>query len=137
KIGAQHALRRNLPRTSSPRSLRTNCAIRRARWFPERDPSVTGTFATNPKDRNMSLAWILLALASFVGVVAASYLVEALRRTPKPPEQLAWAAGIPIRYADVGGLRLRFLRAGAGPNLVLLHTLRTQLDLFEKVVPDL
>jgi pimeloyl-ACP methyl ester carboxylesterase len=85
----------------------------------------------------MSLAWILLALASFVGVVAASYLVEALRRTPNPPEQLAWAAGIPIQYADVGGLRLRFLRAGAGPNLVLLHTLRTQLDLFEKVVPDL
>jgi pimeloyl-ACP methyl ester carboxylesterase len=44
---------------------------------------------------------------------------------------------VPIRYVDLGGQRLRYLKAGRGPNLVLLHTLRTQLDLFEKVVPDL
>jgi len=86
----------------------------------------------------MSVTWILfVALASLVAVVAASYLVEALRPVPKPPEQLVWAAGIPIRHADVGGLQIRFIKAGAGPNLVLLHTLRTQLDLFEKVVPGL
>src|SRR5262245_6078902 len=86
----------------------------------------------------MSPTWILLfALASLVGVAATSYLVEALRAVPKPPEQLVWAAGIPIRHVDLGGLRLRFVKAGTGPNLVLLHTLRTQLDLFEKVVPDL
>jgi pimeloyl-ACP methyl ester carboxylesterase len=35
------------------------------------------------------------------------------------------------------GCRLRYIKAGQGPSLVLLHTLRTQLDLFEKVVPKL
>jgi pimeloyl-ACP methyl ester carboxylesterase len=32
---------------------------------------------------------------------------------------------------------LRYIKTGEGPTLVLLHTLRTQLDLFEKVVPGL
>jgi pimeloyl-ACP methyl ester carboxylesterase len=38
---------------------------------------------------------------------------------------------------DVGGMKLRYVKAGSGPNLVLLHTLRTQLDLFERILPDL
>jgi pimeloyl-ACP methyl ester carboxylesterase len=42
-----------------------------------------------------------------------------------------------IDYVDVGGHKLRFIKSGQGPILVLLHTLRTQLDLFEKVIPDL
>jgi pimeloyl-ACP methyl ester carboxylesterase len=37
----------------------------------------------------------------------------------------------------VGGNKLRFIKSGSGPALVLLHTLRTQLDLFEKVIPGL
>jgi pimeloyl-ACP methyl ester carboxylesterase len=38
---------------------------------------------------------------------------------------------------EVGGNKLRYIKTGTGPTLVLLHTLRTQLDLFEKVVPEL
>ena len=38
---------------------------------------------------------------------------------------------------DIRGIKIRYIKTGAGPSLVLLHTLRTQLDLFEKVVPDL
>ena len=38
---------------------------------------------------------------------------------------------------EVGGNKLRYIKTGTGPALVLLHTLRTQLDLFEKVVPEL
>jgi pimeloyl-ACP methyl ester carboxylesterase len=34
-------------------------------------------------------------------------------------------------------VNLRYLRVGEGPTLVLLHTLRTQLDLFHKVIPEL
>ncbi len=33
------------------------------------------------------------------------------------------------------GTRLRYLKTGAGPALVLLHTLRTQLDYFQRLVP--
>jgi hypothetical protein len=47
-----------------------------------------------------------------------------------------WAPNIPI-YVSVKGSRLRYISTGEGPALVLLHTLRTQLDLFGKIVPEL
>jgi pimeloyl-ACP methyl ester carboxylesterase len=70
-------------------------------------------------------------------LVVISFLVEALRRAPKPPEEVVWGPGIPTQYVDIGGVKVRYIKTGAGGNLVLLHTLRTQLDLFEKVVPEL
>ena len=36
-----------------------------------------------------------------------------------------------------GGPKVRYLRAGQGPALVLLHSIRTQLDLFQRVIPKL
>jgi pimeloyl-ACP methyl ester carboxylesterase len=72
-----------------------------------------------------------------VGLWLLSYAIEALRTVPKPPAALRWAPDIPIQYVEVGGNRLPFIKSGSGPVLVLLHTLRTQLDLFEKVIPDL
>lgn len=79
----------------------------------------------------------IIALASLAGLVVVSYIVETLRPAPKRPEKLVWAPGIPIEYVDIGGVKVRYIKTGTGRNLVLLHTLRTQLDLFEKVVPDL
>jgi pimeloyl-ACP methyl ester carboxylesterase len=83
----------------------------------------------------------LLGTIIFIGVGAGlwlvSHIVEALRRAPAAPQALSWAPEIPIGYVDMRGCKLRYTRAGRGPNLVLLHTLRTQLDLFEKVVPGL
>jgi pimeloyl-ACP methyl ester carboxylesterase len=35
------------------------------------------------------------------------------------------------------GPKVRYLRAGQGPALVLLHSIRTQLDLFQRVIPKL
>jgi pimeloyl-ACP methyl ester carboxylesterase len=35
------------------------------------------------------------------------------------------------------GTRLRYLKTGKGPTLVLLHTLRTQLDYFQRLIPKL
>jgi pimeloyl-ACP methyl ester carboxylesterase len=78
--------------------------------------------------------WIVLGLA---GVVLVSYLVEAVRRSPTTPARLAWAPEIPIQSVDVAGVRLRYISAGAGQPLVLLHTLRTQLDMFQRIVPEL
>ncbi|WP_068180984.1 alpha/beta hydrolase [Mycobacterium sp. UM_CSW] len=58
------------------------------------------------------------------------------------PEQhytLAWSGGRGevrfLRRSD--GSRLRYFTAGTGPPLVLLHTVRTQLDYFQRVVPAL
>ena len=86
----------------------------------------------------MGLGLFALAfVGSAVGLWLVSQITEAMRPVPQTPETLRWAPDIPIGYLDVGGCTLRYIRAGRGPNLVLLHTLRTQLDLFEKVVPEL
>ncbi len=36
-----------------------------------------------------------------------------------------------------GGPTIRYLKVGSGPALVLMHTVRTQLDLFQRVIPAL
>ena len=76
-------------------------------------------------------------VAALAGLVAVSYLVEALRRPPRAPDVLPWAPDIPIRHVSVNGIGLRYIEAGSGPVLVLLHTMRTQLDLFQRVIPAL
>lgn len=78
---------------------------------------------------------VLIVIVILVCVFCAGLIAEALRIAPKTPEQLYWAPEIPIRYVDIDGNRIRFIKTGSGPNLVLLHTLRTQLDIFEKLVP--
>jgi pimeloyl-ACP methyl ester carboxylesterase len=86
---------------------------------------------------NFGLLVLIVFIGFGIGLWLVSHLLEALRPVPHAPKTLRWAPDIPIDYLDVGGTRLRYIKAGRGPNLVLLHTLRTQLDLFEKVVPDL
>jgi len=92
----------------------------------------------NQEATNVTVFQILMAaLASLGALLVFSYVVEALRPAPKPPKSLGWAPGVSIQYAEIGGAKVRHIKTGTGPNLVLLHTLRTQLDLFEKVVPGL
>jgi pimeloyl-ACP methyl ester carboxylesterase len=81
--------------------------------------------------------WLGGVLVGMVGLVAVSYLVEALRSEPPTPAHPSWAPGVPVRFVEVEGIRLRYIAVGDGPDLVLLHTLRTQLDMFQKVVPVL
>ncbi len=52
-------------------------------------------------------------------------------------ERVAWASPLVARYVEVEGTRIRYLSAGSGPALVLLHSLRTQLDMFQRVIPAL
>jgi pimeloyl-ACP methyl ester carboxylesterase len=82
-------------------------------------------------------AIVVIALACAVALVLVSYAVEALRPRPKRPDKLAWAPGLEIQSASVRGIQIRYIKTGSGPNLVLLHTLRTQLDIFQKVIPEL
>lgn len=85
-----------------------------------------------------SALWFLVVFAAVgIGVWLASFVVEALRPKPKAPAKLRWAPNIPINTIEAGGHKLRYIKTGKGPALVLLHTLRTQLDLFEKVIPEL
>lgn len=86
----------------------------------------------------MNTATIILLVAALVlGPVVISMIVEALRPHPPIPDKLAWAPEIPIQYTTVKDHRLRYIKTGQGPNLLLLHTLRTQLDIFQKVIPSL
>jgi len=85
----------------------------------------------------VDLSAVVIVVVVLVGVWAVSFVVEALRPTPETPESLSWDPVVKPRYLDVDGVRLRYIQVGTGPPLVLLHTLRTQLDLFHKVIPDL
>lgn len=80
---------------------------------------------------------LLLLIAGLLSVVGLSLVVEAMRPRPEEPRTLYWDPSIAIQYARVDGLRIRHIKTGRGPNLVLLHTLRTQLDIFEKLIPRL
>ena len=50
-----------------------------------------------------------------------------------------WAPSGEIECAKLAdGTRLRYLKAGSGPtDLILLHTVRTQLDHFQLVIPEI
>ncbi|HEV3019532.1 MAG TPA: alpha/beta hydrolase [Burkholderiaceae bacterium] len=81
-----------------------------------------------------SLIIVVLALA---GLVLISFAAEAMRTEPKAPTFLTWAPDLAIQTVRIDGISLRYIRTGAGPPLVLLHTLRTQLDIFQKMIPEL
>jgi len=78
-----------------------------------------------------------IALASLVAPVLVSYIIEGLRRRPTSPSTGSWSPGVSIAYADIGGTRVRYLKTGSGPNLVLFHTIRTQIEIFQRVIPRL
>ncbi len=48
-----------------------------------------------------------------------------------------WAGHDPSFLTLKNGSRLRYLQVGEGPPLLLMHTVRTQLDLFQRLIPKL
>src|SRR2546426_4949788 len=64
-----------------------------------------------------------------------------MRRESRPNSDYTrtWSPSGEIEYAKLGdGPRLRYLKAGSGPTaLILLHTVRTQLDHFQLVIPKI
>jgi pimeloyl-ACP methyl ester carboxylesterase len=57
---------------------------------------------------------------------------------PRPDSKYTrtWSPSGEIEYAALGdGTRTRYLKTGSGPPLMLLHTVRTQLDHFQLVIP--
>ena len=84
-----------------------------------------------------ALSVLFIFIGVGIGVWLLSFIMEAVRPVPHAPRTLRWARDIPVESLEVGGNTLRYIKTGKGSNLVLLHTLRTQLDLFENVVPEL
>jgi pimeloyl-ACP methyl ester carboxylesterase len=66
---------------------------------------------------------------------------ENMMRTESRPNSdytRTWSPSGGIEYfALADGTRLRYVKAGSGPALILLHTVRTQLDHFQLVIPKL
>lgn len=85
----------------------------------------------------MTINTVLIILIVLLTPVVVSYVVEALRKSPQEPEQLSWARNIPIQHIDIDGMNYRFIKTGTGEPLLLLHTLRTQLDMYQKMIPSL
>lgn len=83
------------------------------------------------------ILWALELVGLLAVVWLGSHLVSSLRTGAQAPEGLYWSSEIPVEHVDVDGTALRYVVAGEGPPLVLLHTLRTQLDLFQYVLPEL
>ncbi len=82
-------------------------------------------------------SWTIGSLLILLIGPVVSYVVEAMRSAPATPTRLSWAPEVPIKYIKVNGINLRYVDVGQGPPLVLLHTLRTQLDMFQKAIPEL
>src|ERR687887_2465782 len=63
----------------------------------------------------------------------------AMQSRPNSDYTRRWSPPGEIEYAKLDdGTRLRYLRAGSGPSaLILLHTVRTQLDHFQLVIPKI
>jgi pimeloyl-ACP methyl ester carboxylesterase len=65
--------------------------------------------------------------------------VTAVSSAPHSDYTRTWCPSGEIEYPELAdGTRLRCLKAGAGPRtLILLHTVRTQLDHFQLVIPKI
>ncbi len=85
----------------------------------------------------MGTTILITFLVIFFALVPISMLVEWMRTKPVAPTSLEWAPDLSIQYVNIDGINARYIKTGNGPPLVLLHTLRTQLDIFQKVIPAL
>ena len=85
----------------------------------------------------MNTTLLIVAVIVIAAPVLVSLLIEAMRTEPDRPAALSWAPDLPVQYTLIDGVRLRYVKTGDGPPLVLLHTLRTQLDIFQKLIPEL
>lgn len=75
----------------------------------------------------------LLLLATAVAAV----FVARGEAPPRPPGQWWQRAGVEPRYEDLSGLRVRYVRRGRGPAIVLLHGLASSIYTWADVIPAL
>ncbi|MEO1702381.1 MAG: alpha/beta hydrolase [Pseudomonadota bacterium] len=77
------------------------------------------------------------ACLAFVAIFVLSYIIDANRTVPEPPQSLSWWAEANVSYVTVDGVSTRYVREGDGPDLLLLHTFSTELGQFRKMAREL
>ncbi len=72
-------------------------------------------------------------------VVVGAALAALLVREPAPGPVGGWMtrAGLTPAFVDLGGLRVRYVRAGSGPPVILLHGFASSLYTWKDVLPAL
>lgn len=82
-----------------------------------------------------------LTRAAFVGVtlLTLTALVRAALPLDAPGPTGAWLVeqGLTPRFVEIAGLRVRYVRRGSGPLVLLLHTLATSIYTWREVMPAL
>jgi pimeloyl-ACP methyl ester carboxylesterase len=73
------------------------------------------------------------ALLALLGCVA----LLRYDRPPAPPGAWLQAAGLEERFATVDGLRVRYVRTGRGPAVLLLHGFASSIYSWKDVIPEL
>ena len=74
-----------------------------------------------------------LALVAVVGLLG----LKSYDRPPSPPGSWLAVSGLQERFATVEGLRVRYVRAGRGPAVFLLHGLASSIYTWKDVIPTL
>lgn len=84
--------------------------------------------------RRVARAFLIAA-----SVLALAVLVRAVVPFDAAGPTGAWLAaqGLTPRFAEVAGLRVRYVRQGSGPTVLLLHTLATSIYTWREVLPAL
>lgn len=71
----------------------------------------------------------------FVAIYAGSFVFDGLRIEPEAPSHVFWDETIKPSFVQIDDTRLRYIKTGNGPNLVLLHTFSTDLSQYHNVIP--
>jgi pimeloyl-ACP methyl ester carboxylesterase len=77
------------------------------------------------------------AIVLLLAVIVAAVLVARGEAPPSPPGQWWKRAGVEPRYEDLAGVRVRYVRRGEGPALVLLHGFAASVYTWADVIPAL
>jgi pimeloyl-ACP methyl ester carboxylesterase len=96
--------------------------------------------AANPPDsRPPRPARLLRRLALGLGLLAGGWLAVNVARGDSPRGTGAWLAAQQLspRYQEVAGLRVRYVRAGSGPPVLLLHGLGSSMFTWRHLLPAL
>ncbi len=81
---------------------------------------------------------VITRLAASLALLVALLLALAIHdRPPVAPGAWLAAAGLEARYETIGGRRLRYVRAGSGPAVVLVHGFASSLYTWKDVIPAL